>query len=83
MTMYDAQQASRRSAVEVHAADINGDQLIDLAEFAALTVAPVAADIAGGRAELAGEQVRSAEGRMSSRYDIHDPVAQAGYRRPC
>lgn len=55
MTMDDAQHASGKSTDEVRAADINGDQLIDAAEFAALTVAPEAGDATKGSGIPAGE----------------------------
>jgi len=55
MTMDDAQQASGKSADEVRAADLNGDQLIDTAEFAALTVVPEAGDATKGRGIPPGE----------------------------
>lgn len=55
MTIADAQQASGKSADEVRAADINSDQLIDAAEFAALTVDPGAGDATEQRGIPAGE----------------------------
>lgn len=48
MSIDAAQKASGKAADEVRAADINGDQLIDAAEFAALTVAPEAGDVTEG-----------------------------------
>jgi hypothetical protein len=55
MTIDDAQHSSGKSADEVRAADINGDQLIDAAEFAALTVDPEAGDATERRGIPAGE----------------------------
>ena len=49
MSMDAAQKATGKSADEVRAADINGDQLIDTTEFATLTVAPEADDANEGR----------------------------------
>ena len=55
MSIDAAQKASGKAADEVRAADINGDQLIDAAEFAALTVAPEAGDATKGSGIPAGE----------------------------
>ena len=55
MSIDAAQKASGKAADEVRAADINGDQLIDAAEFAALTVAPGAGEITGGSNAPAGK----------------------------
>lgn len=42
LSLDDAQQASGRSFAEVRAADANGDQIINAAEYAALTEVPEA-----------------------------------------
>jgi hypothetical protein len=55
MSLDAAQKASGKAAEEVRVADINGDQLIDAAEFAALTVVPEAADVTEGANTPAGK----------------------------
>jgi len=56
MTLDDAQLATGRSTDEVRAADANGDQRIDAAEFAALTVAP--GDVPADATENSGAPAR-------------------------
>jgi len=55
MSIDAAQKASGKAVDEVRAADINGDQLIDAAEFAALTVDPEAGDVTQGAGIPAGK----------------------------